>query len=88
MRLIDADEIKKKSYYAYPSIDHLCLSSSVVDVSDIDNSPTIEAEPVRHGHWDWYINLKHPKCSSCKKESKVVSNYCPACGAKMDEVVE
>lgn len=50
------------------------------------------AEPVRHGHW--IFNPKDaiemmftlPKCSECGAESSDGGNYCPNCGAKMDEV--
>lgn len=91
MRLIDADKIEGKSYYAYPSIDHYCMSRSVVDVADIDAAETVEAEPVRHGHW---INAGHDewshyrKCSVCGKTFVNISKtkYCSECGAKMDEV--
>ena len=53
-------------------------------------SPTIEAEPVRHGRWEF----KHPNgwaCSECGEWGLMIdnrgickSNYCPNCGAKMD----
>lgn len=91
MRLIDADKIKEKSYYAYPSIDHICYSRSVVDVTEIDVAETEDAELVRHGHW---INAGHDewshyrKCSVCGKTFVNISKtkYCSDCGAKMDEV--
>lgn len=43
---------------------------------------------VRHGHW---INVKPNqrdlvKCSECGLFMDVGTNYCPKCGAKMDEV--
>lgn len=65
--------------------------------SIVDEQPTIEAEPVKHGkwlkpakkypYWDW-------KCSECGCEEYRqsdsngeyrVMNYCPNCGAKMDK---
>ena len=78
MRLIDADE------YAFPG--------------DLINEPTIDAEPVRHGHWierkehiylpngckEW-INFY---CSECEAPNNSPTDYCPNCGAKMDEVSE
>lgn len=57
--------------------------------------PTIEAEPVKHGTWTkkeskrywWY------ECSECgsyppsdRYRREWLANYCPNCGAKMDEV--
>lgn len=61
----------------------------------MDDMPTVDAEPVRHGHWKPSEN--HPPyytCSECEncyidkewaKDGKWI--YCPSCGAKMDEVV-
>ena len=84
MRLIDADALtmvtefidgKKHEYY---------------EKFEIDDAPTIEAEPIRHGHW--IIDNKKPwkwQCSYC---------HCwvfpydfiwfPYCGAKMDKEKE
>ena len=53
----------------------------------IDNAPTIEAEPVRHGRWiknEWVLN--RVTCSECKCyfDSLEADLYCPNCGSKMD----
>lgn len=55
----------------------------------------LEAEPIKHGRW---IKLYHDnyKCSECGAwwgsdyNDEVINdfNYCPNCGAKMDEVEE
>lgn len=50
-------------------------------------------EEVKHGHWEfkplWQgTDAKYCECSVCKKPVWWVSNYCPHCGAKMDEVME
>lgn len=52
----------------------------------LDDAPTIEAEPVKHGHWivDEDGNIK---CSECGHHG-VGDNYCERCGAKMDEVTD
>ena len=54
------------------------------------NAPTVDAEPVRHGHW---IEAKYPlfTCSECGATYQDIGygyNYCPNCGAKMDEVTD
>lgn len=51
----------------------------------IEDAPTVD--PVKHGHWingNWAI-----RCSVCGYDMPwAVRNYCPNCGAKMDEVEE
>lgn len=80
MRLIDADALLKGKQ------DHEMISTHI-----IWNAPTVDAEPIRHGHWinDFGSPLK---CSSCGIVGKVNEitlradfKFCPNCGAKMDE---
>ena len=83
MRLIDADELKKE----LKDMDIVLVNHNVEDW--IDEQPTVEAEPVRHGkwvnkNWNWY-------CSECDKmgykghiPAQPDLDYCPNCGAKMD----
>lgn len=62
---------------------------------ELKNMPTVEAEPVRHGHWIDVTDLDSPDyefaCSECyyrnfeRVMDAVAWNYCPNCGAKMDE---
>lgn len=53
--------------------------------------PTVDAEPVKHGHWIYEpkdaieMMFTLPKCSECEEESPNGGNYCPYCGAKMDK---
>jgi len=91
MRLIDADEIIKETWgVVIKDMFHMDETVEVISRKDIDNAPTIDAEPVRHGHW--IFNPKDaiemmftlPKCSECGAESPNGGNYCPNCGAKMD----
>lgn len=92
MRLIDADKLMEKSYCAYimdNCYDNCYLRECVVDVADIKVAPTIEAEPVRHGHWEESCNELDKYCSECKEVCGTIyerENYCPNCGAKMEEV--
>ena len=48
--------------------------------------PTIDAEPVRHGHWS--EEMGGYVCSLCEGFSEFATNYCQHCGAKMNEVTE
>ena len=56
-----------------------------------------DAEPIRHGHWEKQDDLGSTEwqlCSICKRITKIdtvfdrVFEYCPHCGASMDEVEE
>lgn len=86
MRLIDADElceqVWREALDTREKIEKLVL-----------RQPTINAEPVRHGHW---IFTHKPniyggitvKCSECGYEGVIAHiedhHYCWVCGAKMD----
>jgi len=75
-RLIDADALnmyeRLKSYYGDAWRDAQ---------EEIDNAPTIDAEPVRHGKWI------EEHCSECGEYvyHGDTRNYCPNCGARMDQ---
>lgn len=68
------------------------MSNKEMAESVLSDVPTVDAEPVRHGHW--IFNPKDaiemmftlPRCSNCGAESPDCGNYCSHCGAKMDEV--
>ena len=53
----------------------------------IDGIPSADVAPVRHGRWV-VIDAEEPRrygCSECKRLSWHMENYCPNCGARMDE---
>lgn len=56
----------------------------------VNEAPTIEAEPVRHGEWidgKPFTNSRWKVCSECHRSAPCPNggeNYCPNCGAKMD----
>ena len=52
----------------------------------VETAPTVDVEPVRRGRW---VNQDNTytrwQCSVCKgRNFHMRSNYCSACGAKMD----
>ena len=55
----------------------------------IDAEPIIEAEPVRHGRWIDHEYKEFPigryECSVCGAKHDMEWDYCPNCGARMDE---
>lgn len=91
MRLIDADGLIEKAYWhgEHPDVENLYAEGvEAVDMCDIDEAPTIEAEPVRHGRW--LDNEDYMFCSVygmqwyyCDNETQDFK-FCPNCGAKMD----
>ena len=110
MRLIDADNLIPMIRYA--TIDSEVGIFPILIGFDaikkvVDEAPTIDAEPVRHGHWIEYEpdnGIHFHKCSECGQGDMYQGTitdwngrgfsfyykrqYCPVCGAKMDEVEE
>lgn len=82
-------------------IDYMMGTSRYFTVKcDIESFPTVDVAPIVHGRWELeYGTYGKMRCSVCKKEAlieKIIgdasvitnyvdSNYCPNCGAKMDE---
>lgn len=58
-------------------------------IDDINNQPTADVAPIKHSEWeeirDAYRQLEGWMCKKCGRETKAKENYCPNCGAKMDE---
>lgn len=86
-RLIDADELHEIINWT-----HMKPPFSKKAVHRyIDMARTVDAKPVRHGHWVRKGLLYH--CSACgygafKSDFVFGARYCPTCGAKMDERTE
>lgn len=65
-------------------------------VKIINQFPSADVAPVRHAHWIYHRDNLFPsdstqECSCCHAEEYLTldnDNYCPNCGAKMDEVRE
>ena len=103
MRLIDAEKLQRVFNEVSTSImrepkmtkdmEHI-VRACIMTTEIINDAPTIEAVPVKHGRWIskgiWI------ECSNCKKAlirdniegAAIYENglpeYCPRCGAKMD----
>ena len=89
MRLIDANALKQQvesPYTEYPIM--IQIRKALKDF--IDEAPTID--PVKHGKW-MYKDLGGWHCSVCGEQAPFwcmattqnLSNYCPNCGAKVEE---
>ena len=98
-RLIDADALKVSIdehvylvHHGFNETEYGCTQYGIHQI--IDEAPTIDAEPVRHGKWikadsQQYFRKHYPAftCSECgqRKDSQKTWNYCPNCGARMDK---
>lgn len=88
MRQIDADSLIErlnpyKNKYGGESFPYDIVHDAFI--YEIEQAPTIEAEPVRHGKWIEYpIADGMNQCSECGVLRFGDSNYCPNCGARMD----
>ena len=83
MRLIDADAMYKSaedSFGAFPGGFPLLYVLKEI----LDNEQTVD--PVVHARW---LNHIYPVCSHCGFEDKSLYehgyDFCPSCGAKMNE---
>lgn len=87
-RLIDANALWKAldaaSWYDNADRDEVALTM-------VDEAPTVDAVPVRHGRWEKVIPSKSAakwstqvSCSVCHRKGYTLYNYCPNCGARMD----
>lgn len=91
MRLINADALKEKLRADTTKMIVYSINSCIAMNKMIDEAPTIEAEPVRHGEWKEHGNFI--QCSQCGEDyakydwhgSVVSYYYCPNCGAQMHE---
>lgn len=99
MRLIDADALMRDllSYTVYSSNQYCMGIAKGIELcqKDVNDAPTIDAEPVRHGTWetsfvyDWdgnklYIHF-HRECGfEYRNYLEDERPYCPHCGVKMD----
>lgn len=100
MRLIDADELKRK-------MEDLVFyrGNIVIEIIDalhkVDECQTVDAEPVKHAHWipderETGEGSNTYKCSACGEIQMIIEGtpkengwkYCPNCGAVMDGEIE
>lgn len=79
-RLIDADAYE----HAVQGNPYVSDSVKTYVKCSIQSQPTIDAEPVRHGKWA--VTHIYIKCSECGESFPLIpQNYCPNCGARIDE---
>lgn len=90
MRLIDADEVKRQIDEWLDIVGCAYVGKGLSYYGEllgcIEDTPTIDAVPVVHGHWiPQNDGLTRFMCSNCKIGNQDgFGNYCRHCGAKMD----
>ena len=100
MRLIDADALEGAKFHSiedWTPVERASWQWGWNDAIDaiISSAPTVD--PVKHGHWKEVQRIHETdhtaicECSLCGDTVWVYDgqrawNYCPRCGAKMDEV--
>ena len=92
-RYIDADKLKDTlQNLAYDDWNQGVTTSWATAYSEcaelVDSMPTVDVEPVKHGHWIPDNAQIADKCSVCGLSvnwERYKTPYCPLCGAKMDE---
>lgn len=98
MRLIDADALYD---IVIDSIKPMTTNEAIIlqdFVALLEDAPTVDAEPIVHGHWVRDFSITEDtfyKCSVCGRQECLMEKYDPKvempychCGAKMDEEEE
>lgn len=91
MRLIDADKLVEYKASGFSDLTEWQEGWNDAIDTIMGETPTVDAEPVRHGRW---INCSEIfsdgdfECSVCQKRVWDNTDYCPFCGAKMDGIGE
>ena len=82
-----ADYIDKQAF-----LDYMKRTDRYFNVKfDIENFPNADVAPVRHGRWEEASDGDGIVCPFCRTDFCTIIydteyfNYCPHCGAKMDE---
>ena len=87
-RVVDADKVAEA--IAWLNEYDFVIWHDVMEC--INKVPTVDAETVRHGRWRPVTKPSDTfdgyRCSECNELVYGKTNYCPNCGAKMDEAEE
>lgn len=95
MRLIDGDALKRRAQKVATESWKMRIRASVEATLNqfidwLNEAPTVDAAPVRHGRWIYHIDDLFPaestqECDQCQEEQPLTcgDNFCPNCGARM-----
>jgi hypothetical protein len=80
VRLIDANAIDVNDISCFYADE--CRLDDVQDL--IDSQPTVDAQPVKHGHWEQSASGELYCCYCQYVPQWADDKFCANCGAKMD----
>ena len=83
-RLIDADAL----YTLFVKMKSFGELTAKKAIRCVEEAPTVDAEPVRHGKWIDYTDEGYVECDQCHSATNCDGdieelNYCWHCGARM-----
>lgn len=84
VRLIDANRLLEVCKEAYHYEDSRGKLGYCIDA--IKHAPTIDAQPVKRGKWEYQENMPFESCNVCgyrNYDPVYTPNFCPNCGADM-----
>lgn len=97
VRLIDANAAADKIMREIEThVDEIGIGATAILIAfaralrDETDFPTIEAEPVRHGRWNYRHEDDWCYCTACGTDAEgsdgecLETDYCQHCGARMD----
>ena len=92
-RLIDLEN-EFQQYKPFHGFEHAMYRKICEVEIAIGKTPDADVAPVRHGRWEEASDGDGIVCPFCRTDFCTIIydtehfNYCPNCGAKMDETVE
>ena len=87
VRLIDGAALEKEiddaMKQAHDQFNFVAAQLLAIVKQTVQEQPTIEAEPIRHGRWIPHRITYSSMCSVCTKYATAETPRCPYCGAYM-----
>ena len=75
-----------KGKFVYFVGDAPCRACGIMDVLDaVEDFPAADVQPVVRGKWEYNPGDNIPYCSECMMPQDSECNFCPNCGAMMEE---